>query len=213
MPPGVPPNAAPACVTTGAAPFGIQIPLDRPLEARRWFGFLSYQTPAAVTVQETGGDVVRIPKGSGTLITDFPPIPLSSVGWGVPARHRLCITGLRIVFPRGLTSGYPPVKPLKARHPPPPKRHRPSRSSTGSWSHGHAPSARSKGDTPVEPNLVPQGMSTRFLRAGADRPPERTSDAPCRRSVADRRRCLVEALRTHRDSAMVIAMSWIRPQI
>jgi len=112
---GVFPNSGPACVTAGNTAVRIEIPLDHSLAATRWFGFLSYQTPESLTVQESGGDVVRFPKGSGTLITDFSPTPLSSVAWSIPAQHHLCLTGLRIVLPRPLSSGYPAVKSLDAQ--------------------------------------------------------------------------------------------------
>ena len=104
---GVLPHATPACVTAGAAPIGIDIPLDHALGAKRWFGLVSYESSTTVTVHQSGGDVVRITKGIGTLITNFPPTALSFVGWGVPAGHSLCITGLRIVLPRALTAKAP----------------------------------------------------------------------------------------------------------
>jgi hypothetical protein len=91
-PPGV-------CVAAGAVPAGLSVPLNHALGAQRWFGLISYQSHTGAVVTESGGATVRFPRGSGTLLTSFPPTPMSSVAWGVPPHGSLCITRLKIILP------------------------------------------------------------------------------------------------------------------
>jgi hypothetical protein len=97
---GVLPPSGKACVTMGAATGSINIPLDHPLQSGvRWFGILSYTSTTTVTAAETSGSLVRIRSGSGTVITEYSPVPLSSVELTLPAPSDVCITGFRIVVP------------------------------------------------------------------------------------------------------------------
>jgi len=115
---GILPTRTGACVTAGSQPAGISLTLNRSLGAQRWFGLVSYRSTTGAVALESGGATADFPRGRGTLITNFPPVPLSVVGWGVPAHRQLCITGLTIVLPEPSGTHLPPVHPLDAPQPP-----------------------------------------------------------------------------------------------
>jgi hypothetical protein len=99
--------ASGSCVHTGARQGGLLVSLDHPLkQAKRWFGVVSYRSATGAVVGETGAENdVRFPKGSGTLLTSFFPMPLTSVIWIVPPHEQLCVTALKIVLPEPTGSG------------------------------------------------------------------------------------------------------------
>jgi hypothetical protein len=78
----------------------IVVMLDHRLNgSHRWFGLVSYQSATGATATQQGGTTVVFPKGSGTLITAFPPAPLGSAAWSVQPGERMCVTGLKVVLP------------------------------------------------------------------------------------------------------------------
>jgi hypothetical protein len=98
-------NARTACADTHDRPGKIAVTLDHRLNgARRWFGLVSYESPTGAVATQPDGTTVRFPKGTGTLITAFPPAPLAAASWSVPPRERLCVTGLRVVLPEPVGS-------------------------------------------------------------------------------------------------------------
>jgi len=91
--------ASGTCAAAGAKPIAIPVALNHAIRGQTWFGLISFRSAAGASATESGGATVNFPKGSGTLLTSFPAIPLSSVEWDVPPHRDLCITGFRIVLP------------------------------------------------------------------------------------------------------------------
>ena len=87
------------CTATVGTPTSVAVALNHVIPAQRSFGVISYQSATGAVSVESGGATVHFRKGSGTLLTSFPPVALSSVVWAVPSHQHLCITGFRIVIP------------------------------------------------------------------------------------------------------------------
>jgi hypothetical protein len=100
----VPPSGS--CVHTGGRSGAVGAALDHPLKAaKRWFGVVLYRSTTGAVVDQTGNPSVHFPRGSGTLLTKFFPMPLTSVVWIVPPHTQLCVTGVKIVLPQPTNSG------------------------------------------------------------------------------------------------------------
>jgi hypothetical protein len=78
----------------------IVVALDHRLNAaKRWFGLISYRSATGAVATQSDGTTVVLPKGSGTLLTAFPPAPLGSAVWNLRSGGRTCITGFEVVLP------------------------------------------------------------------------------------------------------------------
>ena len=115
---GVIPSPTGECVAAGRKAASLSVALNHAIGVERWFGLISYRSSTGALVSESGGATVGFPKRSGTLLTDFPPTAMSSVGWTVPPGRSLCITGVTIVSPEPAASNAPRVHPLDAPQPP-----------------------------------------------------------------------------------------------
>ncbi len=91
--------ASGVCVAAGAKPASIPVVLNHAVKRQQTFGVISYQSTTGAVATESGGATVRFPKGSGTLLTSFPPVALPSVEWVIPPQKHLCVTAFRIVIP------------------------------------------------------------------------------------------------------------------
>jgi hypothetical protein len=81
----------------------IVVTLDHRLDgAKQWFGVVSYRSATGAVATQSDGTTVVFPRGSGTLITSFPPAPLGSATWSLQPRARVCITGFEVVLPEPL---------------------------------------------------------------------------------------------------------------
>ena len=102
------PGSTAACVKSTGRTQDIDLALNPGLTTTtRWFGLVSYTSATGAFTLESGGATVRFPKGSGTLITAFPPAPMNLVGWIVQPHGALCITGFRVVLPEPLGTNQP----------------------------------------------------------------------------------------------------------
>jgi hypothetical protein len=79
----------------------IVVTLDHRLTAaKQWFGLLSYQSATGAIATQSDGSSVFLPKGRGTLLTEFRPAPLQRVVvWSVRPPSRVCFTGFKVVLP------------------------------------------------------------------------------------------------------------------
>jgi hypothetical protein len=92
-----------ACANPRRGAGKVVVTLDHPLNmAKQWFGLVSFQSATGAVATQSDGAIVVFPKGGGTLITSFPPAPLSSVVWSLQPGASVCITGLRVVLPEPL---------------------------------------------------------------------------------------------------------------
>jgi hypothetical protein len=92
-----------ACANPRRRAGKVVVTLDHPLnKAQQWFGLVSFQSATGAVATQSGGATVVFPKGGGTLITAFPPAPLSSVVWSLQPGAGLCITGFKVVLPEPL---------------------------------------------------------------------------------------------------------------
>jgi hypothetical protein len=90
----------PACANPQDRTRRILVPLDHRLNAaKRWFGLVSYQSATGAVATQSDGATVVFPKGSGILLTAFPPAPLGSAVWNLRSGGRTCITGFDVVLP------------------------------------------------------------------------------------------------------------------
>jgi hypothetical protein len=86
----------------------IVLKLDHRLNGtKQWFGLVSYDSATGADATQSDGTTVVIPKGRGTVITPFPPAPLNSATWTLPAGSKVCITGFRVVVPDPLETRVP----------------------------------------------------------------------------------------------------------
>jgi hypothetical protein len=99
-----------ACANPRRGAGKVVVTLDHPLNmAKQWFGLVSFQSATGAVATQSGGATVVFPKGGGTLITSFPPAPLSSVVWSLQPGASVCITGLRVVLPKPLAAQVRPT--------------------------------------------------------------------------------------------------------
>lgn len=89
-----------ACVASQHRAARVVVTLDRRLNgADRWFGLVSYQSATGALATQPDGTTVVFPKGSGTVLTAFPPGHLDSASWTLRPGGSVCITGLKVVLP------------------------------------------------------------------------------------------------------------------
>ena len=78
----------------------IVVTLDHRLNgANRWFGLVSYQSATGAVATQPDGTTLVFPKGTGTVLTAFPPGHLDSASWSLQPGGNVCITGLKVVVP------------------------------------------------------------------------------------------------------------------
>jgi hypothetical protein len=92
-----------ACVGPADRRGDIVVALDHDLRsAKSWFGLVSYKSATGAAATQSGGTHVVFSKGEGTVITTFPPAPLTSISWSVAPDSRVCVTGVKVVLPEPL---------------------------------------------------------------------------------------------------------------
>lgn len=89
-----------ACADSQHQDGRIVVTLDHQLDGvNRWFGLVSYQSATRTVATQPDGTTLVFPKGSGTVLTAFPPGHLDSASWTLRPGGNACITGFRVILP------------------------------------------------------------------------------------------------------------------
>jgi hypothetical protein len=95
-----------ACVDSGGRSSVLPVQLDNTLKAGPlYFGIISFRDSTGFNSSQSGGVTVHFPRGSGEVLTTFPPVSLSSVAWSIAPHNGICLTNVQIVLPQPATGG------------------------------------------------------------------------------------------------------------